>query len=500
MAGLITFKNLNSLTERTVVSQTTATTYVGDDVSVAELTEVLDALLALDVWPASYDGGPESAAALKNVTSELIGRFCIAAQDATLAAHPRPLTRYAADLIVPRQQRLECALLKGITAHYVMTRAGVIAAQARERELLAELAFAVERGAPGTLDPLLRPAWYAAADRHGAPPRRHRPDRQSHRHVGYCRHHRLCGPGASRIKRRRGSRRMPTFVIAGASLAGAKAAETLRDEGFDGQIVLLGAELERPYERPPLSKGYLLGNDELDSVYVHPVAWYAEHDIDLRMGVTVTGIDRAASAVIASDGSTVHYDKLLLSTGASPRRLELPRFRPGRGALPAHHGGLGPAARRLPGGPAGRGGRGRLDRPGDHRRRPLLRLPGHRARAPAWRAAGTELGPELGAVFAGLHRSHGVDFRFGEAGGRVPPRHGHHLRGRRSTRRRARRRDRRGTERGLAAAAGLEVDNGVLTDEALRTSDGTSSPPAMWRTRSTRCSAARSASSTGPTP
>jgi dGTPase len=160
-AGLITFKNLNSLSERSVVSQTTATTYVGEDVSVAELAEVLDALLALDVWPASYDGSPDSAAALKNATSELIGRFCIAAQDATLAAHPRPLTRYAADLIVPRQQRLECALLKGITAHYVMTRAGVIAAQARERELLAELALAVERGAPGTLDPLLRPAWHS---------------------------------------------------------------------------------------------------------------------------------------------------------------------------------------------------------------------------------------------------------------------------------------------------------------------------------------------------
>ena len=169
-AGLITFKNLNSLTERNVVSQTTATTYVGDDVSVAELAEVLDALLALDVWPAAYDGGPEGAAALKNVTSELIGRFCMAAQDATLAAHcdaplthPHPLTRYAADLIVPRRQRLECALLKGITAHYVMSRAGVVAAQARERELLAELAFAVERGAPATLDPLLRPAWDAAA-------------------------------------------------------------------------------------------------------------------------------------------------------------------------------------------------------------------------------------------------------------------------------------------------------------------------------------------------
>jgi dGTPase len=161
-AGLITFKNLNSLTERTVVSQTTATTYAGGDASVAELTEILDALLALDVWPDSYDGGPDTVAALKNLTSELIGRFCIAAQQATLEAHPGPLTRYAADLIVPRRQRLECALLKGITAHYVMTREGVVAAQARERGLLAELVFAVEHGAPRTLDPLLRPAWDAA--------------------------------------------------------------------------------------------------------------------------------------------------------------------------------------------------------------------------------------------------------------------------------------------------------------------------------------------------
>jgi dGTPase len=196
-AGLITFKNLNSLTERAVVSQTTATTYAGDDASVAELTEILDVLLALDVWPGSYDGGPDTVAALKNLTSELIGRFCIAAQRATLDAHPRPLTRYAADLIVPRQQRLECALLKGITAHYVMTRAGVVAAQARERELLAELAFAVERGAPGTLDPLLRPAWDAAAS-----------DTARRRVVidqiasltdisAIAWHHRLCGPGAS---------------------------------------------------------------------------------------------------------------------------------------------------------------------------------------------------------------------------------------------------------------------------------------------------------------
>jgi dGTPase len=194
-AGLITFKNLNSSTERAVVSHTTATTYTGDDVSVAELAEVLDALLALDVWPASYDGGPDTVAALKNLTSELIGRFCVAAQDATRAAYQGPLTRYAADLIVPRRQRLECALLKGITAHYVMTRAGVAAAQARERELLAELAFAVERGAPQTLEPLLRPAWDAAAS--GAARRRVVIDQVASLTdtSAIAWHHRMCGPG-----------------------------------------------------------------------------------------------------------------------------------------------------------------------------------------------------------------------------------------------------------------------------------------------------------------
>jgi dGTPase len=196
-AGLITFKNLKSPTERAVVTRTTATTYCGDDVSLAELAEILDDLLALDPWPASYDGGPDTVAALKNLTSELIGRFCVAAQQATLAAHPAPLTRYAADLIVPRRQRLECALLKGITAHYVMSRAGVIAAQARERELLAELALAVERGAPRTLDPLLRPAWHAAAS--DAARRRVVIDQIASLTdtSAIAWHHRLCEPGAS---------------------------------------------------------------------------------------------------------------------------------------------------------------------------------------------------------------------------------------------------------------------------------------------------------------
>jgi dGTPase len=200
-AGLITFKNLQSAAERAAVAATTATTYCDDEVPVAELTEILDALLALDLWPAHYDGGPGTVAALKNLTSELIGRFCLAAQQATLAAAAPPLTRplltrYGADLIVPREQRLECALLKGITAHYVMTRPGVLAAQARERELLTELAYAVERGAPATLDPLLRPAWDAAGT--DAARRRVAVDQVASLTdtSAIAWHHRLCAPGA----------------------------------------------------------------------------------------------------------------------------------------------------------------------------------------------------------------------------------------------------------------------------------------------------------------
>jgi 3-phenylpropionate/trans-cinnamate dioxygenase ferredoxin reductase component len=114
------------------------------------------------------------------------------------------------------------------------------------------------------------------------------------------------------------------LVIVGAGLAGAKAAQTLREEGFSGQVVLLGEESERPYERPPLSKGYLLGKDERDTVYVHPAHWYADHDIDLRLGTTVTGIDAAAHEVALADGSRLGYGKLLLTTGSTPRRLPVP--------------------------------------------------------------------------------------------------------------------------------------------------------------------------------
>jgi NADPH-dependent 2,4-dienoyl-CoA reductase/sulfur reductase-like enzyme len=266
---------------------------------------------------------------------------------------------------------------------------------------------------------------------------------------------------------------MSTFVIVGASLAGAKAAETLRDEGFDGEIVLIGSEHERPYERPPLSKGYLLGNDERDSVYVHPADWYAKHDVDLRLGVTVTAIDRAAATVTASGPAgteSLSYDKLLLTTGASPRRLDFPgsdsdevlylrtlgdsdrlrsAFQPGTRVVVAGAGWIGletAAAARTADCPV------------------TVLEPQHTV-------LHDQVGPEIGGVFADLHRAHGVEFRFGETAAEFRP--GLVI-----------------TSAGaelqadvlvvgigaapndvLAVNAGLEVSGGVLTDAALRTSD-----------------------------
>jgi NADPH-dependent 2,4-dienoyl-CoA reductase/sulfur reductase-like enzyme len=267
----------------------------------------------------------------------------------------------------------------------------------------------------------------------------------------------------------------PSYVIVGASLAGAKAAETLREEGFGGSILLAGAEPERPYERPPLSKGYLLGRDDKESIYVHGEDWYAGHDVELRPGVTATRIDRSARRVEFADGSEAGYDKLLITTGASPRRLNVPggdldgvlylRTVADCERLAAAFGGGGSVVI------AGAGWIG-LEA------------------AAAAREAGCEvtvaepepgalrqaLGPELGGVFAGLHREHGVTFRFGEGvtefrgdGGR--------LTGVITS---------AGTElaadialvaigvapnAALAEAAGLEVSNGVLVDAALRSSD-----------------------------
>jgi 3-phenylpropionate/trans-cinnamate dioxygenase ferredoxin reductase subunit len=115
-----------------------------------------------------------------------------------------------------------------------------------------------------------------------------------------------------------------TFVIVGASLTGAKAAETLRVEGFDGRIVLVGSEDARPYERPPLSKDYLRGEVDREKVYVHPEGYYAEHGIELRLGRTAVSLDVAGSEVALDNGDRLRYDRLLLATGAEPRSLSVP--------------------------------------------------------------------------------------------------------------------------------------------------------------------------------
>jgi 3-phenylpropionate/trans-cinnamate dioxygenase ferredoxin reductase component len=115
-----------------------------------------------------------------------------------------------------------------------------------------------------------------------------------------------------------------TFVIVGGGLAGAKAAETLREEGFAGRVVLIGDESELPYERPPLSKGYLLGSAAREEALVHPGEFYAEQDIEVLSGVAATAVDVVEHRLALADGRQLSYDRLLLATGAVPRRPPIP--------------------------------------------------------------------------------------------------------------------------------------------------------------------------------
>ena len=114
-----------------------------------------------------------------------------------------------------------------------------------------------------------------------------------------------------------------TFVIVGAGLAGAKAAETLRAEGFDGRVVLIGDEPEQPYERPPLSKDYLRGEVPREKAHVHDVGFYEENAIEFMEGRTVVGLDDAAHRLRLDSDETLDYSRLLLATGAAPRRLDV---------------------------------------------------------------------------------------------------------------------------------------------------------------------------------
>ena len=249
-----------------------------------------------------------------------------------------------------------------------------------------------------------------------------------------------------------------SIVIIGAGLAGGTAATELREQGYDGQVVLVGAEEHPPYERPPLSKGYLLGNDALDDAFLHPRDWYGEHDIDLRLGVEATGLDTDAHVVTTSSGDLT-YERLLLATGAEPRRLAVAED---SGVPTAYLRTIEDSDRLKDAFAAG----GRIAVVGagwiglevaaaareagcdvtvfETAELPLLRV----------------LGPTVAQVFADLHREHGVDLRLGTsvsagdlrgadlvvAGVGVSPR------------------------LDLARSGGLAVDDGVLVDAALRTS------------------------------
>jgi NADPH-dependent 2,4-dienoyl-CoA reductase/sulfur reductase-like enzyme len=264
----------------------------------------------------------------------------------------------------------------------------------------------------------------------------------------------------------------PTYVVVGAGLAAGRAVQELREGGFGGRIVLYGAESHPPYERPPLSKGCLMGDDDFESACVHPLEWYCAHDVDLRLGSRVTSIDPVARTVTTAD-SRQAYEKLLLATGAQPRHLAMAddsgapvaylrtvenadhiksRLRLGQRLVIIGGGWIGlevaAAARRA-------GAHVTILEALDL---PLIRV----------------LGPEVARVFADLHTAHGVDLRVSTklssirangglatvtladglmveadllvVGVGVAP------------------------DIALAAAAGLRTDNGVVVDEQLRTS------------------------------
>ena len=115
-----------------------------------------------------------------------------------------------------------------------------------------------------------------------------------------------------------------TFVIVGAGLAGGGAATTLREEGFDGRVVLIGAELRPPYERPPLSKEYLRGESPFEQALFRPPDFYGENDIETRFGVRLTRVDATEKVVDLNDEESVPYDALLVATGARNRRIPIP--------------------------------------------------------------------------------------------------------------------------------------------------------------------------------
>jgi 3-phenylpropionate/trans-cinnamate dioxygenase ferredoxin reductase subunit len=203
-----------------------------------------------------------------------------------------------------------------------------------------------------------------------------------------------------------------TFAIIGGGLAGAKAAEALRDKDFDGHIVLFAAEEHVPYERPPLSKEYLAGKKELGDFTTLSSAWYRDHHVELQLGTEVSAIDPAAHSVVLPDNSTVRYDKLLLATGSRPKRPPIP----GADAQGVHYLRTVDDAHALNSvlvegtslAVVGAGWIG-LEVAANARERNVTVTVVEAADVPLQ----ASLGRELGEVFATLHRDHGVDLRLG---------------------------------------------------------------------------------------
>jgi 3-phenylpropionate/trans-cinnamate dioxygenase ferredoxin reductase component len=201
-----------------------------------------------------------------------------------------------------------------------------------------------------------------------------------------------------------------TFVIAGGGLAGAKAVEALRDNDFDGKIVLFAEEQLLPYERPPLSKEYLAGKKSLNEFTVQNADWYRDHDVDLRLGSRVSSLDPAGHTVGLPDGTTVGYDKLLLATGSASKRPPIP----GSDAAGVHYlrtyGDAEALNSILTEGSSlavvGAGWIG-LEVAASARQRGVNVTVVETAKQPLMAA----LGETVGEVFATLHREHGVDLR-----------------------------------------------------------------------------------------
>jgi 3-phenylpropionate/trans-cinnamate dioxygenase ferredoxin reductase subunit len=264
-----------------------------------------------------------------------------------------------------------------------------------------------------------------------------------------------------------------TFIIVGAGMAGAKAAETLRAEGFDGRLLLFGDEPVRPYERPPMSKTYLRGQSTFDAAAVHDADFYKTHDIELHTSTVVASVDAAASEVQLAAGARLGYERLLLATGAEPRRPNVPGVElEGFHLLRTVADSDAIHAAVTAGAPVVVIGAGWI---------------GSEVAASA-RELGAEvtmidlvsvplervLGPEVGGVYRDLHEAHGVKVRLGvgieamKGAGRIEE---------------VRLTDGSVIPAGavvagigvlprteLAAAAGLHIDNGVLTDACLATS------------------------------